>query len=167
MKIEQFMDNITFAFCDQDIHPEAKSLFVDAIVNGIEVYIDIEDVPDYVEELQDQIVSSETSLLAIRNGNCVDVYYRSTSLLEFEYDIDTEAWVIYYTKETNDDIDRSSQVPLMFFFLYNTFVKLRDEYKDYVEIEVKQTDAAEPNEQHEGERTYSGLRIVKDPPADD
>ena len=167
MKIEEFMENITFAFCDQGIHPKAKELFVDAIVNGVEVYIDIEDIPDYVEELQDQVVSSQTSLLAIKNGSGVDVYYRSINLLEIEYDMDAEAWVMYYTEEMNDDIDRSSQVPLMFFFLYNTFVKLKDEYKNYVEIEVKQDDASDSEEQHEGERTYPGLRFVKDPPAED
>ena len=167
MNIEKFMNNITFAFCDQDIHPEAKELFIDAIVNGIEVYIDIDDVPDYVDVLHDQILQSATSLMAGKSGNGVNVYHKRTPLLEFEYDIDLEAWVIYYDKEVNEDMDLSSQVPLMFFFLYNTFVKLKDEYKDYIEIEIKQTDTVESDEQHEGERTYSGLRFVKDPPTED
>ena len=134
MKLETFMDNIEFVFCDSAQNPNAKDLFIQALHEGICFRQSDEEMNKLSILLEDTINIAPIPLLAKHVGNGVEVYYRSSYLLNFEYNSTHETWGFYIDF---DKVDREglTSIPVIFMLFYNSVIDLVPEYKSYPKME--------------------------------
>ena len=134
MELSKFMDNIEFVFCDKDMNEECRELFIDALHQGIVVMHSHKEMNDIAQALADAINIAPLPILAKYLGTGVEFYYRSTYLLNFEYDNTYENWGFYIDLE---DVTRDGMlcIPIILMLFYNVLVDIIDEYKEYPKVE--------------------------------
>jgi len=136
MELKEFMDNIEFVFCDEELLPNSKDLFVRALHEGISCHLTMEELNKASEELQDEINLAPAAVLAKSIGNGVQVYFRAKYLLNFEYDTLDESWGFYFDPE-NADPEGVSVIPLIFMLLYNVLCDTLPTLNSYDKLEMQ------------------------------
>ena len=142
MKVDFFLDNIGFVFCDNRLQENARETFIEALETGIEVQLDQETLTKISAELEDEVNLTPLPLMAKNIGSGIEVYYRSSYLLNFEYDTMYESWYVIMDF-TDVEKESLSTIPLLYTFLYNALVNNIEKYENYVILEFE---AEQPSE---------------------
>ena len=136
MKLDTFMENIDFVFCDNKLVPEYRDLFIRALHEGVVCTTDDDTTNKISEKLANEVNLAPLPLLARNIGNGVMVYYRAKYLLNFEYDTMHEVWAFYIDfEEVNEE--GLATVPLLFMLFYNVLIETLEDYSDYTRLEPK------------------------------
>ena len=69
MKLDTFMENIEFVFCDRKLVPDCRELFIQALHEGVVCMTDNETTNDIAEKLADEVNLTPLPLLARNIGN--------------------------------------------------------------------------------------------------
>ena len=132
------MDNIKFIHCDEDLHPDARSLFISALHKGVYVPLQSYEIEKVSQSLAEEINIAPVGILAKHIGTGVEVYVMSDYFMNIEYDTMDERWHFLIEEENLSNVIGVKSIPLLFVFLHNAFANTLDEYKDYDVLEVTQ-----------------------------